>query len=92
MRKTVLVILFILGLVVSTTFKLAPAQATPPDSQIYAWGFVRLGSQQLVCKQMTIHPEKQVVSQASHHKSIKMSSKSAIVEERYCSHLTKPSL
>jgi hypothetical protein len=92
MRKPVLVVLFILGLVLSTTFRLAPAQATTPDSQVYTWGFVRPGSQQLVCKQITIHPEKEVVSPASHHKSVKMSSRSTIVEDRYCSHLTKPSL
>ena len=92
MRKTVLVVLFILGLVLSTTFRLAPAQATLPDTQVYTWDFIRPGSQQLVCKQITIHPEKEVVSQTSHHKSVKMSSKSTIVEERYCSRLTKPSL
>jgi len=92
MLKAVVVVLVVAELVLLTAFRLAPAQATPSDSQVYTWGFVRPGSQHLVCKRITIHPEKEVVSQSSHHKSIKMSSKSKIVEDSYCSHLTKPSL
>lgn len=92
MLKALVIVLAVAGLVIFTAFGLAPAQATPHDSQVYTWSFASLGNNQLVCKQILIHPTQQIISDNTQRQSIKMYSHSQVVEDRYCSHLTKPLL
>ena len=90
MLKIVTVALVIVEVVLITTLALAPAEATISDAKVYTWSFAYPGNHQLVCQQLVIHPEKQVESRLSHTKSVKISSLSTIVNDKFCANLTKP--
>ncbi|HBB31231.1 MAG TPA: hypothetical protein DDZ80_28275 [Cyanobacteria bacterium UBA8803] len=90
MLKIVTVALVIAELVLLTTLTIAPAQATLSDSEFYTWSFAYPGSNQVVCKQIVMHPEKQIQSPSSERKVTKISSNSIVVSDSYCANLTKP--
>ncbi len=90
MLRIVVVVLVTLELVLLTAFALAPANATSSDVGNYAWGFAYVGSNQVVCKKMVMHPQEQIQSQLDHRKVVKVSYDSTVVSDSYCANLAKP--
>ena len=92
MVRLVVVFLVTLELVLLTAFALAPAHATSTDVENYTWGFAYVGSNQVVCKKLAMHPQEQIQSQLDHRKVVKVSYDSIVVSDSYCANLAKPSL
>jgi hypothetical protein len=90
MLKFVVVALVTLELVLLTAFGLAPAHATSRDFASYMWSFADIGSNQVVCKKVVMHPEEQVHDRSSNRKLVKMSSTSTVVSDSYCANLANP--
>jgi len=94
MLRLVIVALVTLEIVLLSALTLSPANATSSSGELgnYIWGFADIGSTEIVCKQITIHPEKQVRSRSSDREVIQMDSSSIVVSDRFCAGLTKPQL
>ena len=92
MVRLVVVFLVTLELVLLTAFALAPAHATSTDVENYTWGFAYVGSNQVVCKKLAMHPQQQIQSQFDRRKVVKVSYDSTVVSDSYCANLAKPSL
>ena len=90
MLRIVVVVLVTLELVLLTAFALAPANATSSDVGNYAWGFAYVGSNQVVCKKIVIHPEEQLKSSSDRRKVVKVTYGSTVVSDSYCANLAKP--
>lgn len=90
MLKSVVLALVSLGLVILTTLALAPAGAATSNSETYIWSFASLDSNQLVCKQVVMHPERAFQRRSSQEQVVQMSSMSRIVSDHYCANSTKP--
>ena len=86
----VVVALVTLTLVVLTAFLVAPASATSSDFENYMWSYAGVGSNQVVCKKIVMHPEKQIQDRSSNRKVVKMYSTSMVVSDSYCTDLAKP--
>lgn len=84
MLKSVVLALVSLGLVVLTTLALAPANAATKNFETYIWSFDSLDSNQLVCKQVVMHPEPGVVRRESNERLAQMHPIAQIVDDRYC--------
>ena len=92
MLRFIVVALVTLELVLLTAFALAPANATSSDFETYIWSFADLGSNQVVCKKVVMHPGELVQSKSSDRQVVRMNSASAIVSDSYCAYSAKPSL
>lgn len=90
MIKSVVVALVSLGLVILTTLALAPADAATSNSETYIWSFASLDNNQLVCKQVVMHPERSLQRRSSQEQVVQMSSISRIVSDRSCANSAKP--
>jgi hypothetical protein len=90
MLRSVILALVSLGLVLLATFALTPADAATSDLETYIWSFASLDSNQLVCKQVVMHPERQLQRRSSKEKVVQMHSMSTIVDDRYCANSAKP--
>ncbi|MGB3691906.1 MAG: hypothetical protein WA865_03110 [Spirulinaceae cyanobacterium] len=88
MWKKILIALICLEIVLVTVLRNNPVNATVSDPATYTWDFRRIGSEQVVCKQVTIRPGKRVVPKSSDKQSIQV--RSQIVADSYCANLTKP--
>ncbi|HAA27307.1 MAG TPA: hypothetical protein DCE56_06030 [Cyanobacteria bacterium UBA8553] len=91
MVRLVIVFLVTVELVLLTAFALAPANATSTDVENYSWGFAYVGSNQVVCKKLAMHPQEQIQSQLDRRKVVKVSYDSTVVSDSYCANLAKPS-
>ena len=98
MLRIVFVALVIVELVLLTTLAIAPvnaaisnpANAASGNLENYTWAFADLGSNQVVCKKVVMHPEKQLQRSSSKEQVLKMRSKSTVVSDSYCANLAKP--
>jgi hypothetical protein len=90
MLRIVVVALVTLELILLTSFALAPANATSSDLENYIWSFADVGSNQVVCKKVVMHPQKQLKSQWDNRQLVQMSSSSTVVNDSYCANLAKP--
>ncbi|MEW6492854.1 MAG: hypothetical protein AB1589_10150 [Cyanobacteriota bacterium] len=90
MLRFVIVFLVTLELVLLSSFVLPPARATTPNMQSYIWSFADVGSSQVVCKKLVMHPEQQLKDRSSNRELVKMSSASTVVSDKYCANLAKP--
>ena len=90
MLKSVVLALVSLGLVILVTLGLTPADAATTNSETYIWSFASLDSNQLVCKQIMMHPEQSFHRRSSNEPIVQMSSTSTIVSDRYCANSAKP--
>jgi hypothetical protein len=90
MLRFVVVALVTLELVLLSAFALAPAHATSSDFENYMWGFAEIGSSQVVCKKVVMHPEAQLNDRSSNRKMVRMDSTSTVVDDSYCANLAKP--
>lgn len=90
MLRNVVLALVSLGLVLLTTFALAPADAATRDVESYIWSFSPFDGNQLVCKQVVMHPERQLQRRSSQEQVVQMKSISNIVDDRYCANSAKP--
>ncbi len=88
MWKKILIALICLEIVLVTVLRNTPVNATISDPATYTWDFRRVGSEQVVCKEVMIHPGKRFVPKSSDKQSIKVDSQ--IVADSYCANLTKP--
>ncbi len=88
MWKKILIALICLEIVLVTVLRNNPVNATVSDPATYTWDFRRIGSEQVVCKQVMIRPGKRVVPKSSDKQSIQV--RSQIVADSYCANLTKP--
>ena len=82
MWKFVILTLVTLELVLLNALVLNPANATIRDSKIYNWDYASLGSDRLVCQQITFHPRKHLMPEGSQQQPVIISSK--IVSDRNC--------
>jgi hypothetical protein len=87
MLKFAIVALVTLELVLLSTLGLHPANATLSNPEFYAWNFASVGSSELVCKKTVVVPQDLVIP-SSPMQAVNISS--AIVDEKFCSHSTKP--
>lgn len=90
MLRNVVLALVSLGLVLVTTLTLAPANASTSNVETYIWSFAPFEGNQLVCKQVVMHPERQLQRYSSKEQVVQMSSYSHIVDDRYCANSAKP--
>jgi hypothetical protein len=90
MLRNVFLALVTLGLVLLASFALAPANAATSDFESYTWSYASLGSNQVVCKKVVMHPGKQLQRSSSKEQVVQMSSTSTIVSDRYCANSAKP--
>lgn len=90
MLRFVIIALVTLNVVLLTALALSPANAASRDYEQYMWSFAGVGSNQLVCKQVAIHPDKELQSRDSSRKVIQMYSNAQIVSDRHCANLAKP--
>lgn len=90
MLKSLVLALVSLGLVILTNLALAPADAAMSNSETYIWSFASLDSNQLVCKQIVMHPERALHRRSSQEQVVQMNSISTIVSDRYCANSAKP--
>jgi hypothetical protein len=88
MLRIVIVALVTLELVLLTALALPPAQATNSDFESYIWSFADVGSNQVVCKRVAMHPQEQLQSQ--NRRVVKMVSRSTVVGDSYCANSAKP--
>ncbi len=92
MLKSVVLALVSLGLVILVTLGLTPADAATTNSETYIWSFASLDNNQLVCKQVVMHPEQSFHRRSSKEQVVQMSSTSTIVSDRYCANSAKPNV
>lgn len=91
MLRIVIVVLVTLEIVLLTALTLSPAEATTTSDYVnYMWSFADVGSNQVVCKKVVLHPEKQLKSDESDRQVVKMSSKSSVVSDSFCANTAKP--
>ncbi|MBD1942775.1 hypothetical protein H6F50_10465 [Coleofasciculus sp. FACHB-712] len=90
MLRIAIVALLTLEIVLLSALALSPANATSSDFENYIWSFADVGSHQVVCKKIVMHPEKQLQSGESGRQVVKMSSTSTVVSHSYCAASTKP--
>jgi hypothetical protein len=91
MLRILIVVLVTLELVLLTALALPPAKATTStDFENYLWSFADVGTNQLVCKKVVMHPEEQFKDRSSHRQVVKMYSKSTVVSDSYCANSAKP--
>lgn len=90
MVRLVIVFLVSLQLVLLSSFVLPPAKATNPNMESYLWSFADVGSSQVVCKKLVMHPGQQLKDRSSNRKLVQMSSVSTVVSDKYCANLAKP--
>ena len=97
MLRIVFLGLVVLELVLLTTLALSPVNAaiSNPEQvasdklESYIWSFADLGSNQVVCKKIVMHPESQLRRSSSNNPVIKMDSTSTIVNDSYCANSPK---
>jgi len=100
MLRIVFLGLVVLELVLLTTLALSPvnaaisnpARVASDQLESYIWSFADLGSNQVVCKKIVMHPESQLLRSSSNERVIKMDSASTIVNDSYCANSPKPYL
>jgi hypothetical protein len=98
MLRIVFVALVIVELVLLTTLAIAPvnaaisnpANAASGNLENYIWAFADLGSNQVVCKKVVMHPEAQLLRPSSNERVVKMNSTSRVVSDSYCVNSAKP--
>lgn len=90
MLRLIIVFLVTLELVLLSSFLLPPAEATTPNMESYLWSFADVGSSQVVCKQLVMHPGQQLKDRSSNRELVQMSSASKVVSDKYCANLAKP--
>lgn len=67
---------------------LTPANAAVKDTEVYTWDYQSVGSSQVVCKQVTFHPQDRPLPPEAQVQPATIRSK--IVSDRFCENLTKP--
>lgn len=90
MLRIVIVALVTLEIVLLSALTLSPANATTSDLETYVWSYAGVGNHEVVCKQLVIHPQKQLKDRSSKRQVMKMSSGSKIVNDSYCANSAKP--
>jgi hypothetical protein len=88
MLKYIIVALLTLELILFGSVFFAPANATENEPHFYLWDYASVGKSQVVCKQMIIHPEDRPLPPGVEMQPASI--QSHIVDDHYCSALTKP--
>jgi hypothetical protein len=88
MLKYIIVTLLTLELILFGSVFFAPANATENEPHFYLWDYASVGKSQVVCKQMMIHPEDRPLPAGVEMQPASI--QSHIVDDHYCSALTKP--
>ena len=88
MLKLVIVALVTLEIILLGALALSPANATMSDSALYTWEFAYVGSNQVVCKQISLLPKDRPMPPSSPMQPVKISSR--LVDEGYCANIAKP--
>lgn len=89
MFKFLIMALVSVELVLLSTF-FQPANATVKDTEFYTWDYASVGSKQLVCKEVIIHPKKRLMPESSDLQPVAIRSK--VVSDRYCTKSARPNL
>lgn len=88
MLKYLIITLITLELVLISAFFRVPANATMRDSEMFIWDYASVGNPQVVCKKVKFHPTNRSLPESSDMEPININSQ--VVNDRYCSNLTKP--
>ncbi len=88
MLKFVIVALVTLEILLLGALALAPANATIGESAVYIWDFASVGSNQLVCKKISMLPEDRPGLKSSEVQPVKINS--TVAEDRFCANSAKP--
>ncbi|MEM9538922.1 MAG: hypothetical protein AAGA60_05345 [Cyanobacteria bacterium P01_E01_bin.42] len=82
----------VLGLAVALLVVLnsSPAPAQAPDPAVYAWEYVKPGSDRLVCQRISLQVKSLPPTTITHSQPVRICSQ--IVSDLFCSNLTKPIL
>jgi hypothetical protein len=83
MLRLVIVALVTLELVLLTAF-FSPADAASSNFEHYIWSYASVGSNQLVCKKVVMHPDEGWQSRSSKNQPVKMNTTSTVVSDRFC--------
>lgn len=89
MFKFLIILLVTWEIVLLSTF-FQPANATVKDAEFYTWDYLRVGSEQLVCKEVIIHPKNSLVPESSQMQPVAI--RSQVVSDRYCASSAKPNI
>jgi hypothetical protein len=89
MFKFIIILLVTLELVLLSAF-FQPANATVKDAEFYTWDYAGVGREELVCKQVIIHPKKSLIPESSEMEPVAI--RSQVVSDRYCASSAKPNL
>ena len=88
MLKYIVIALITLELILLTGFFKSPAHDTMRESEFFIWDYASLSNYQVVCKKLIFHPTNRRLPELSKMKPINIHSQ--VVNDEYCSNLTKP--
>ncbi|MDY7004047.1 MAG: hypothetical protein SWX82_08810 [Cyanobacteriota bacterium] len=88
MLKYAIVALITLELVLLSALVKVPANANIRDPEIFTWDYASLSNTQVVCKKVVFHPTNRWIPKSSNMEPININS--LVVNDSYCSNLTKP--
>lgn len=81
MLKKVFFALIGLAVVLLIDLHAPSAQATVSNPQVYTWGYRSIGSQEMVCKKIVIHPQ---TAKFKLSERLPAQLRSTIVRDRFC--------
>jgi hypothetical protein len=88
MVKTFVFVAIGLAIALLITLTASPAPANSTDPAVYAWEYLRPGSDRLVCQKISLHLKSLPPTTTTHSQPIQ--TRSQIVRDRFCANLTKP--
>ncbi len=88
MLKYIIIALITLELVLLSGLVRVPANATIRDSEIFTWDYASISNSQVVCKKIKFNHTNKLLPESSDMEGVKINSQ--IVNDSYCSDLTKP--
>ena len=88
MLKYAIFALITLELVLLSALVKVPANANIRVPEVFTWDYASISNTKVVCKKIVFHPTNHLMSESSDIKPVKVHS--LVVNDSYCSHLTKP--
>lgn len=88
MLKFLIFALVTLEIILLGALALSPANAMMSDSAVYTWEFASVGSNQVVCKQISLLPKDRLMPPSSPMQPVNISS--IVVDKSYCANIAKP--
>lgn len=88
MIKTFVFIVLGLAVALLVVLRSSPAPAQAPVPAVYAWEYLKPGSDRLVCQRISLQVKSLPPTKTTHAQPIH--TRSQIVSDRFCADLTKP--